>query len=321
MDLRRTLAATLVCTGLLLSGCGNGENANKPGSEKRQEQASRQQTEVEKYNAYVDAANTGPDFSDVLQAYEKYIPAKLASGKPLDDYYSVSGTSISRQLTLLSKALAIPYDMPELDAPAKAMTKALGDLQPIQAQLGPYGDSKGYLADGGQKAREMQPAFIDAMHAVIAAQGAFYDGLQKRDEINTQAAFDRAEKDTPEYFRAGIVLAAKKAMRSGRDFFSQPGNEETVQAFERDIDTAADRVQQWDAKVRIEQPQGCDSNLSPMNQFISDARSSIQHARRGDYQNTSPAGAYFSAQKRDAESFQQSYANLINALNRGDCRF
>lgn len=320
MDLRRTLAATLVCTGLLLSGCGNGDNTAKPAGEKQQ-QTRQQQTEIEKYNAYVDAANTGPAFSDVLQTYEKYIPAQLASGKPLDDYYSVSDTAISRQLTLLNKAMAIPYDMPELDAPAKAMVKALGDLQPIQAQLGPYADSKGYLADGGQKAREMQPAFIDAMHAVIAAQEQFYDGLRKRDEINTQAAFDNAEKDTAEYYRAGIVLTAKKAMRSGRDFFNAQGSEASATAFEQDINAAADMVQKWDAKVRTKQPQGCDSALSPMNQFIGDARSSIQHARRGDYKNASPAGAYFSTQKRDAEGFQQDYANLINALNRDDCRF
>lgn len=59
------------------------------------------------------------------------------------------------------------------------------------------------------------------MTKVTKAEEEFYSGIRQRDEVNTRTAFEQAQKDTVEYFRAGILLYSKQAARSADQFSSQ----------------------------------------------------------------------------------------------------
>ncbi len=316
----------LVAVGILLAGCDNGEAPRSAAATQGQEapQApSAEQVEIEKYNFYVDAANRGGNFGAILEKRRTEYAKGLKSDKPLSDYYIFSAYDISGLRDNLSKALALSSPMPELDEPAKAMLVALEKLAPIHADLANYADSKGYLADGGKKAKEMEPALDAAIEAVATEQDKFYDGLAKRDEINTQQAFDDAEKDTLEYYRAGIVLYAKQSVRLSKDFYQSAGKEETAKPFEESLNKTAQMIEGWDKQRKAQTPQmSCSVLLSDLNRFVGKGRESIANARKGGYKydeqrqmmwkNNNPIQA-------DAQWFGRFYDSVINGMNATRC--
>ncbi|AXM94419.1 hypothetical protein GCM10011247_06130 [Pseudomonas plecoglossicida] len=123
------------------------------------------------------------------------------------------------------------------------MLVALEKLEPIHGELANYADSKGYLSDGGQKGKEMEPALDAALEGVAIEQAKFYDGLTKRDEINTQQAFEEAEKDSLDYYRAGIVLYAKQSVRLSTDFFQSAGADASAKPFEESLGKTAQMIE------------------------------------------------------------------------------
>ncbi|MCF5707696.1 DUF3829 domain-containing protein [Pseudomonas syringae] len=325
MHSRSTLAALLVSMGLLLVGCDKGDapkSASHPANS-TQQSMSTEQAEIEKYNAYVDAANQGEDFGELLDKRLEQYAGKLASGKKVTDYSLFSPYDITTLQKKLNAALAISFPMPELDEPAKNTLAALAKLEPIHGELANYSDSKGYLADDGKKARAMEPALEAAMKDVADAQAVFFDGIRKRDEINTRTAFEKAEKDTTAYYRAGIIVYGKESARLARDFFESAGSEATAKPLEESLNKTAQMIEGWDKKSREQKrPPNCSITLSDLNGFVGKGREAVSNARTGRYKRESTSEMMWKINnpiKRDSEDLQRAFSKLINSMNRDDC--
>ncbi|MGJ7551038.1 YiiG family protein [Pseudomonas alloputida] len=324
MQARRVWLALLVAAGVLLAGCDNGQapgTAAARQGEAAAEQPSAEQIEIEKYNAYVDAANRGGNFAAILDHRRTEYSKQLTSKNKLTEYYLFSAYDISGLRDNLKKALALSSPMPELDEPAKAMLVALEKLEPIHSELATYADSKGYLSDGGQKGKDMEPALDAALEGVAVEQVKFYDGLSKRDEINTQQAFDAAEKDSLAYYRAGIVLYAKQSVRLSTDFFQSAGAEASVKPFEESLGKTAQMIEGWHKQSTAKGP-GCTVLLSQMNQFVGKGRQAIDTARTGGYkydEQRQMAWKNNNPIERDAKFFGKSFDDVINGLNSTTC--
>ena len=319
------LAALLMSMGLLLNGCDNADKTSNATTQTAQghEAASTEQAEVEKYNAYVDAANFHADFGEMLETRLKTYPPLFAAGKKLTNYDMVSNLDISIMQDKLQTALAMSYAMPELDAPAKGMLDALKKLQPIQSELAGYADAKGYLADDGKKAKDMEPALDDALKNVAVFQAQFYDGIHKRDEINTRTAFENAEKGSLEYYRAGIIVYAKESARLSDAFFETSGSEDSIKPFNESLNKTAEMIEGW-TKKGLEQtpPMGCSLLKSQLNGFVGTAREAIAKARSGAYKRGNQDDAIWKVMNpagRDADRLQDNYSRMIDGLNRNHC--
>jgi len=82
----------LVAAGFLLAGCDNGQtprSAAAPQGQAAAEQPSAEQIEIEKYNAYVDAANRGGNFAAILEHRRTEYSKQLKSKSKLSEYYLI----------------------------------------------------------------------------------------------------------------------------------------------------------------------------------------------------------------------------------------
>ncbi|WP_409260484.1 YiiG family protein [Pseudomonas putida] len=324
MQARCVWLGLLVAAGVLLAGCDNGQAPGRAAARQGQaatEQPSAEQIEIEKYNAYVDAANRGGNFAAILEHRRTEYSKQLTSKNKLTEYYLFSAYDISGLRDNLKKALALSTPMPELDEPAKEMLVALEKLEPIHSELANYADAKGYLSDGGKKGKDMEPALDAALEGVAVEQVKFYDGLSKRDEINTQQAFDVAEKGSLAYYRAGIVLYAKQSVRLSSEFFQSAGAEASVKPFEESLGKTAQMIEGWHKQSTAKTP-GCTVLLSQMNQFVGKGRQAIDTARTGGYKyNEQRQMAWKNSNpiERDAKFFGKSFDDVINGLNATTC--
>lgn len=307
-------AALFVAGTLILSGCNddNKQAAQQPDAE----QVSVEQQDIIKYNAFIDAAN-GSSFAKDLADHLEYYADDIKKKKPLTNYSVASVYNIKTTREQLEKALALPGNLPELDATGKPLKEALAKLEPINAELDNYAKSKGYLADDGKKAQEKEAEFVAALTEVAKTQNAFFEAIAKRDEINTRTAFEKAPKDTIEYYRAGLIVYAKEAANRSDAFFETKGEQKATDALKESLNKTAEMVDGWNKKVTEAKPGGCSSMTMAMNSFLSSGRNAIAHATRGDYQRDQ--GMLMGPMQMDVQSFTQDFNNLINKLNEQRC--
>lgn len=321
------LAALLVSMGVLLSGCDSADKTNTTSTAHAQAAnepaVSTEQSEIEKYNVYVDAANRGADFADILEKRKENNPALFDTKKKLTDYYMFSSYDITSLQKKLQTALSMPAAMPELDEPAQGMVAALTKLQPLQAELSNYADSKGYLVDDGKKGKDMEPALDEALKDVAVFQAQFFEGISKRDEVNTRTAFEKAEKGSEAYYRAGIVVYAKESARLAAPFFKSAGSEEASKPFGDSLTKTGEMIEGWSKSgAGGKPPQNCTILLSDFNSFVGKGRAAIAAARSGRYKRDGQSERMWNAMnpiKIDANFFDSAYGKVINGLNSEHC--
>ncbi|UXO86244.1 YiiG family protein [Brucella intermedia] len=313
--MKSLLTALFLSAGVCLAGCNDQKDEQ---STAEVEQSSAQQQEIAKYNTYIDAANGSASFAANLADHLKYYQETLEKGRELKNYSVESPYNIKRMRETLDKALALPAEPPEIDEAAKALTAALKEVEPLNTELDSYAQANGYLADKGKKAREKDGDYVAAMAKVAAAEKDFYNGISKRDEVNTRAAFEQAQKDSVEYFRAGIIFYSKQTARLADEFFQSKGEEKTARAFGDSLNQVNKMAEGFDKKIRESRPDGCTSMMRSINSVLARGRNAIQRAERGDYK-----GHEFSSLSdpvaMDVRAFNQDFNNMINDFNRDRC--
>ncbi|SCM71992.1 conserved exported hypothetical protein [uncultured Pleomorphomonas sp.] len=317
MRLNIISAGILFACSLALSACNDQKS-----SAEQQTQSSAEQQEIAKYNAYVETANSlNTPFAKELSDYRQYREPDVISGNKLDNYSVASSLAVTNIREKLGKATALPFAMPEIDAPAKSFEEALKKFEPIDSELGNYADSKGYLSDGGKKARERNAAYVAALTDVANAEAAFLSGIEKRDELNTRTAFEKAAKDSQDYYRAGLILNAKQAVRLGDAVFETQGSKEAIEPFRASLDQVAAMADGWDRKVKEATPNGCTSMMGAINDFLALGRTVIQHAEHGDYvpRPDAPAWNLNNALQYDQGTFQLRFNAMIGIFNYPRC--
>ena len=310
-----SVGALFACC-LALSAC----NDQKSSSE-QPAQSSAEQQEVAKFNVYVEAANNlVTPFAKELADYQEYREPDVKSGEKLDNYSVVPSRNVTNMREKLARAAALPFAMPEIDAPAKAFDDALAKFQPLDAELSNYADSKGYLADGGKKAKEQNDVYLSALTDVAKAEAAFLSGIQKQDEINTRTAFEKAPKDSQDYYRIGLILHAREAIRLGDAVFEAQGAKEAIEPLRTSLDKVATMAEGWEKKARETAPNGCPATMDAINDFLALGRTVIQHAEGGEY--TPKDNASWSLNnpiQYDQGTFQLRFNALIGLFNYPRC--
>ncbi|MGS1009645.1 DUF3829 domain-containing protein [Achromobacter anxifer] len=313
------MSAVLAVT-LALAACGD-DSAKK---EAKASEPTTAQAEIIKYNQYVDTANgLSTTFEEALDRYQTRVVPALKDGKPLKDFAIGNDSSILRTKEKLDGALAMKTPIAEIDAPAKEFSDALGKLAPLSNELQNYAAAKTFLSDNGALAREKSPAYVAALTEVVKAENGFYRGISIRDTANTKAAFEKAEKDTVAYYRAGLVYYGKATMDKASGVFEGTGLGADQEAFKQELDKMNEMALGFDKKTREADPKGCSSMMMNVNSFLASGRKILENTNSGRYkEEAARTGAFKMIRttiEMDAGSLRQNFNNMISTLNVGRC--
>ncbi|WP_079211031.1 DUF3829 domain-containing protein [Brucella pituitosa] len=313
-DKKAMLRGLLVVIGVFLVSCSDTEKSEAPSE---YEITVSEDQEIVKYNRYVKVANDGSDFGAHLAEHVRYFQARLRNGQELAHYSVESPSRIKRVREALDKALAIPVPLLELDKAAEDLSLALRQIEPLTRELDNYAQSNGFLADEGKKAREIDPRYVIGMQRVAAAEAEFFSGIQKRDDIYTLAAFERAPRDSVEYFRMGIVLYSKRSARLADDLFQSEGEEHAARTFDDSLNEVAEMAERWEKQIRKARPDGCTGMMRSVNSVLARGRTAIRNARKGRYKRQRSSA--IDQSEMDAKAFSEAYNEMIKGINRNQC--
>lgn len=310
-----TRAATFaVLASVFLAGC-NGESDDKSKQATAVQSSSpTKQTELAKSYAYIIAANESSGmFAKALASYEEVIAPKLVGKRPLETYDVVSVQQLTKIRTRLEAASAMDGSIPELDPAARSYAAAITAFEPVNNGLSNYAQSKGYLTDGGAKARAEDGAYVASLTKVVDAEKVFFDKIEARDEQLMRAAYDNAPEGSVARYRAGIVLRGKTAMKDVVTVFTDSANVAARQAFSKNLDEMATMVENWDRAVRAEKPEGCPALQGSFNSVIANGRNAVQSAEKGRFDPASGTPPFIV--QSEFNGLQQNFSMMIFQLN------
>lgn len=307
-----------VCV-LALSACGSKGEGNSSAVT-----AAADQNEMQKYNAYVEAANTArTPFADTVATYQRSIKPVFDSGKDLTKLFFPSDPGIDRIKAQLDKALAMKPAMPELDGAARTYSQALAKVAPLYRDMANYIEAKIYVSDNGAHGRELQPALLTALDNVASAQATYAKAIDAADRARIKAAFEATKKDTLDYYRKGTVYYLKESMDHASGVLDGKGLGDQKAVFKASLDQFNTMAVQFDNKVREKDKTACASFMLHANAYLAAGRDIIQRTEDGTYAKDRRNGASFQMMKpkavEDAETLLQTYNSVINDLNVSQC--
>jgi hypothetical protein len=307
---------------LILSACD--DNTSSQTDRARETQTSSEQSEVQKYNAYVEVANSvHRPYAEDLATYQRYIQPVLDGKEENDDLLFPSSSTMSRVKENLDKARAMKPDMAELDVSAQTYSDALDKAIPLDRDLDNYIEAKTYLSDKGAHGREIQPAYISAMETLAKAQMNYARAIEAKDRARIKLEFDETEKDTLAYFRIGMVYHIKDSIDQASSFLNGEGFGDSKDVFKAALDAFATMASGYDRKVRDQNSTGCPAIMSNANAYLSVGRQIIHRTEDGSYEKDKQQGSQFqlmqSREQQDASSLLQNYNNMISQLNMNQC--
>lgn len=327
VNYRMMIGATLIAVSALLAGCGDKPDAS---ASARPSQSAAEQQQIEKYNLYVDVANSLT--TSFQEARENYLTQQmpLLQGKEAPTSMRIENDIlVDRSATKLDTAAAIDSPIVEIDAAAKDFSTALKTLSPLSHELNNYANSKGYLADNGDKARQLSKDYLAALTLVAQNEAAFYKGLSDRDQALTKEAFDKAPKDTAAFYRAGLIYYGKVNNADANILFAAPNDATALDAFEKSLAQVADAAAGWDKKVAEQSAKSgkrCSGGMLEINEFIGQSRSMIKDIKDGVFKREEtglmakmPAHMRSSNIVNSANRYNRNYSNVINRFNHPMC--
>lgn len=327
---RTLLGATLVAVSALVAGCGDKADKTAPaqasGTAATAKQTSNDQQLIEKYNIYIDVSNNlRTSFQEARESYvESQMP--LLQGKaPLTSLRIQNDILVDRSAKKLDTAVAIDAPLPEIDESAKAFSAALKVLSPLSRELNDYANSKGYLADNGDKARQMSKDYLAALTTVAEAEAAFDKGLSARDQTLTKEAFEKAPKDSPAYYRAGLIYHGKLNHADANALFAAPNDPKALAAFEASLALVADSAAGWSKKMAEQSTQSgksCSGGMLQINEFIGQSRSMAKDIKDGVFKRKETGAMARMGRSGIADAanrYNQNFANMIGQFNHPLC--
>lgn len=313
-----SLAAALI----LLSACD--DSTSSQSDHTQGVRTASDQEEIQKYNAYVEVANSvRRPYAEDLATYQSVVKPVFDGKKKEDDLLFPSSSTMSQIKDNLDKARTMKPDMADIDGPAKAYSDALKNAIPIDRDMANYIESKAYLGDKSAHGREIQPAYISAMEALAMAQENYDNAIEAKDRARIKSAFDNAEKGTLAYFRIGMVYRIKESMNFASGFLSGSGLGDERDAFKTSLDQFNAMATGYDDKIREQNNEGCSAIMSKANAYLSTGRQIVNRTEEGSYEKDKQQRSQFqmmqSREQEDANSLLQDYNNMISRLNMNQC--
>ena len=325
------LGVTLVAVSALVAGCGDkADKAAQPSASATEAKpaapAPNDQQLVEKYNLYVDVSNNlRTSFQEARESYVTGQVPLLQAKAPLTSLRIQNDILVDRSAKKLDAAVAIAAPLPEIDESAKAFSAALKVLSPLSRELNDYANSKGYLADNGDKARQLSESYLAALTTVAQAEAAFDKGLSARDQALTKEAFEKAPKDTAAYYRAGLIYHGKLNHADAMALFAAPNDPQALAAFEASLALVADSAAGWSKKTGEQSAQSgksCSGGMLQINDFIGQSRSLIKDTKDGVFKRKETGAMARMGRSGIADAanrYNQNFANMIGQFNRPLC--
>ena len=307
--LQLLFASFILSSALALAGCSDEQRMDAG-----QAQTSTDQMEILKYNGYVTAANVSSGaFGKALEQHVQTVSKQLQDDGPIERYDVVPVHQVTNIKRKLDEAVARQGSIPELDGPARDYAAAVAAFEPVNNGLSNYAASKGYLADGGKKAREEDGKFVESLQKVSDAEATFFDNIEKRDERLTREAYEKAPAGSLERYRLGAVIHAKAAMKKADTIFLSPDDAESRSQFASSLNEMATMVEGWDTKIREKKPEGCPALQGNFNSVIAGGRKALQNAEQGRYMVSSNADSVM--MQYEYNSLRGNFAMMISNLN------
>ncbi|KPN93956.1 DUF3829 domain-containing protein [Pseudomonas nunensis] len=323
MNYRMMIGATLVAASAMLAGCGDKPDT---AASAQPSQSAAEQQQIEKYNQYVDVANSLT--TSFQEARENYVTQQmpLLQGKEAPTSMRIENDIlVDRSAKQLDAAAAIDTPIVEIDAAAKDFSAALKVLSPLSHELNNYANSKGYLADNGDKARQLSKDYVAALTLVAQKEQAFYKGLSDRDQALTKEAFDKAPKDTAAYYRAGVIYYGKVNNADANVLFAAPNDPKALDAFEKSLAQVAYAAAGWDKKVTEQSAKSgksCNGGMLEINDFLGQSRSLVKDIKDGVFKREETgimARMSSSNIVNSANRYNSKYSNVIDRFNHPLC--
>ncbi|WP_312797623.1 DUF3829 domain-containing protein [Tianweitania sp.] len=308
-------SALVVGFAVFLTGCNNEESqANASAG------PSAEQIEIAKHNAYVKAASVmNGSFNETLDRHVQKYANRLAGTEPLDEYEVVRAFDVTNVKSALNEAIVKEGSIPEVDQTAKDYAAAVTAFEPVNSDLANYAETKGYLSDGGEKAREKDAAFVEALQKVAVAEAAFFTSMQARDDKLTRDAFETAPEGSLERYRAGVIFFGKEAMTGLNAMFASPQDAKIRADVKSSLNRLAEMAEGWDKKLREGGAEGCPTKLNAMNKVIAAGRSALSRAEKGDYSREDNSTASYDPAQFDSQQLNTDYSWMISTFNANLC--
>lgn len=216
-NIYRVFAVCAACPILMLSmaGCDKVQKTVSKANEKMQQSATQNNTSsTAKLDAWIDAQNRivkWGKYSEQLDRYMKY-NKDIEKSSALKDY-TITVPDESDLIAMLSKAAAMPAALPEVDAAGNKLLGALKQVNPLFMEINSYQKSKGYLADGGAKARSFHKPYLENMQALITAVNGFDAALNVAVDARDRASLAAIkDKGSLNYHMLATSLEARKVL-------------------------------------------------------------------------------------------------------------
>jgi len=275
------------------------------------QQEDPEQQEVIKYNEYVSASNYYTiSVADELNKYINDMQSYKKNGD-YQYYWSANDSSLKFLAQQLDKAYVLPPKMDDVDMPAKKYSDAINAALPLLTELNDYKTSKEALVDKGKKVRDTEKEYISLMKNVAESQVQFSDAMEKRDEANMRSLFEKAQKDSPEYYRGGIALYAKQAIREANTVFDSYREGKPSKEINNDFTQSLNKL--------AELASGCQPSKDTVNDFVGSARGLLAKAENGYLTPNTLSGASPLMAEQLRNSVNNDYMQVINRINRYGC--
>jgi len=162
---------------------------------------------IKKQNSFIDAYNAMTNFSQQYDSYKKNAKA-FEKGKKITSY-SVPSNHATTSLERLNKAFEQKVSIPELDDSAQALAETLEPLATTLKKMRDYSDTKGYLADNGDLARELHPLFTNQAEAFLTAHNNFGNAIEKYRIVQDDARLSSLKPGTAAHASLAASIAAR----------------------------------------------------------------------------------------------------------------
>ena len=227
-------AILVACIAVALAGCGDSgttensssatsqdssNSAKKESSSAKKETSHSEEAWQEKAQAYIRLNNRINGFPNSRWAKRAEEQTKKGDFKAIRTDAHYFGDS---DIKNLEKALALPGNMPEVDAAAKKLQEAIEKYVPNWKTLIEYNKSKKFEDDNGAKGKEMLPMYIEGMDVLrdtISALGDQVSVIAKQSHEKALAKY-KAEGKLLEMHTLEALGAAEKII----DIFTESGD-------------------------------------------------------------------------------------------------
>ena len=314
----------VACIAVVLAGCGDSdkgtENRSSAASQDSSNSAKKESSSAKKETshseeAWQQKAQAYIKFNNRVNGFRNSRSAKRAEEQTKKgDYKSIRTDSHyfgDSDIKNLKSALALPGNMPEVDAAGTKLLEAIEKYVPNWKALMEYNKSKKFEDDDGAQGKEMLPMYIEGMNALHDTVGTFGDQVSviaKQSHEKALAKY-KAEGKLLEMHTLEALGAAEKII----DIFTENGDLSEFKDQSK-VDTANALLEVMEKNLegmKTEHAKRKENNSDRKNLPLIDRYDSVQSKL------VSLAGSYREARKnpRKFESAIKEYNEAIRDYN------